>query len=125
MTTTDREQVVIRLDAWLGDARADLTDEQYARLLDESIDIEARYPDPDDADDARDALTAAVQYALGEIDPTRAGAALVDARAAARTALVAAQQVARMAVQDGMSEARAAEQCGIDRMTVRKVLGKR
>lgn len=120
-----REQAAISLDDWLGDARSDLTDEQYNRLLDESIAIAARYPDPDDADDAQDALGAAVRYALGETDPQRAGAALTDARSEARSALVAAQQVARMAVQDGMSEVQAAQTCGIDRMTVRKVLGKR
>lgn len=113
------------LDAWLGDTRADLTDDQYARLRDEATDIARRYPDPDDAGDRDAALSATVQYLLGELTPIAAGAALTRARIAAREASVTAQQVSRLTVLDGTPEAQAARDAGIDRMTVRKVLGKR
>lgn len=113
------------LDAWLGDTRADLTDDQYTRLREEAAEIERRYPDPDDVADRDAALSATVQYLLGEITPIAAGAALARARIAAREASVTAQQVSRLAVLDGTPEAQAARDVGIDRMTVRKVLGKR
>lgn len=125
MSTTDREQTIISLDAWLGDARDDLTGEQYSRLVDEATSIADRYPDPDDEADMDDALEAALEYLLGETGPADVGADLTRVRIAARTAMVRAQEVARLAVQDGMSEVRAAETCQVDRMTVRKALGKR
>lgn len=122
---TDREQVALSLDAWLGDARADLTDEQYTRLLDEAVALDERYPDPDDADDYQAALSATMQCILGETSPEDAGGRLRRARAEAHEAMVVAQTLARLAVLDGVSEVRAAALCGLDRMTVRKALGKR
>lgn len=113
------------LDAWLGDARRDLTDEQYARLVDEAQEIARRYPDRDDRDDAVAALTGALQYLLGETTPTAAGTALVTARLAASQALATARQVARMAARDGAPKATTARAAGIDRMTLLKDLGER
>ncbi len=120
-TATARHALLV----WLGPAADELTDAQFNRLHREAEAIEARWPDPDD-DYLRDAaLSAAVQWMLGEVTLERAAQQLVDARVAARCASVVAQQLAVMAVADGMPEARAAAAVGIDRMTLRKVLGKR
>ena len=122
---TDREQVALSLDAWLGDARADLTDEQYTRLLDEAVALGERYQEPDDADDYEAALSATMQYILGETDLLAAGNELAHARAALRRATVQARTLARLAVADGVSEVETAARLGVDRMTVREWLGKR
>ena len=52
-------------------------------------------------------------------------AALTGARVAEHEAYVAARQVAVMATRDGAEEAPLARALGVDRMTVRKWLGKR
>lgn len=111
------------LEAWLGPALDELTDEQIDRLATDADDISTRHPHDDDARTA--ALSAAVQYLLGEVDIDQAGSALLAARRVEADAYAAAQQLAAMAVTDGMPEAEAARRAGIDRMTVRKVLGKR
>jgi DNA invertase Pin-like site-specific DNA recombinase len=64
------------------------------------------------------------QYLLGETTIADAGESLLRARVRAAEALAAVQQIAVMCVADGMSEAEAARRAGIDRMTVRKALGK-
>lgn len=119
--TTTRED----LTPWLGDTAADLTTEQLDRLCAEADRIDARYPDPDEADERNAALSAAVQYLLGDADASTAGAELAAARAAAERAMVAAQQIAVMTVADGGSEAETARRIGVTRMTVRQALGKR
>lgn len=113
------------IDAWLGTARADLTDHQYQTLVAETAVIEARYPDPDDQDERDAALSATVQHMLGETTTLAAGAVLLAARADAARALSAARQVARLAALDGTPKARAAREAGIDRMTLLKDLGER
>src|SRR5207302_965282 len=55
------------LDAWLGDNNSDLTDEQATDLLRVANQIEQRYPDPDDSEEAQSALT--VAYRLMVEDP--------------------------------------------------------
>ena len=60
---------------------------------------------PDDADDREAALTAAVQYMLGDLTPEEAGRRYRETHAAARRARVQATQVAAMAEADGMPAA--------------------
>lgn len=111
------------MTAWLGDT--ELTAEQYERLRDEVYEIECRYMGEDDDQEREAAMVAALQWILGEVTVEQAGRRLLDARIAAARELAATRQVARMAVLDGMPEAQSARAAGIDRMTVRKDLGKR
>lgn len=112
------------LRPWLGDAWDELTADQLDRLCDESDRIAVRHPDTDDEHLRQAALSAAVQYVLGETTVTDAGAALRAARRALDDAMAASKQVAAMACADGMDETKAAPAAGIDRMTLRRVLGK-
>lgn len=115
------------LDAWLGDDHG-LTDDQADELLRTADEIEEQYPDEDDHDDREAALTAA--YRLMIEAPEDLVAELAAARTAARTAerkaLVALRQVAvtRITNRDA-TEAGFAQQAGVDRMAVRRWLGKR
>ncbi|NED65880.1 hypothetical protein G3I15_33640 [Streptomyces sp. SID10244] len=111
-------------DTWLGPAADQLTDEQRERFEDEAETIMTRYPDLDDQSEIDAALSAVVQYLLGETTIDQAGEARRATRDAERLALVTAQQIARLATQDGMAEAEAARRAGIDRMVVRRLLGK-
>ena len=86
--------------------------------------ILARYPDPGDIDARRTALAALVDYILEQTDIDAAGQRRAETQQAARLASIAAQQVARLAVLDGMSEVEAARRAQLDRMTVRRALGK-
>ncbi|WP_229401901.1 hypothetical protein [Micromonospora okii] len=114
------------LAAWAGPAWAELTDEQREQLAAAARDIAERYPDPDDQGERDAALSAAVQYLLGETTPEDAQRALVNARQREREAYVAAVHVAVMAHRlDGVPKATAARRAGIDRMTLLKALGER
>ncbi|MFI2663296.1 hypothetical protein [Micromonospora carbonacea] len=114
------------LMAWAGPAWAELTDEQRDQLADAAADITQRYPDPDDQDDRDAALSATVQYLLGETTADDTARALLAARQAARAAYVAAVQHAVMLHRVGGSQKKtAALACGIDRMTLLKALGER
>lgn len=113
------------LEAWLGPALSDLAPEQVDRLIEAAQEIEQHYGDPDDADLREAALSAAVQYLLGDITPEQAAAELAAARLVQARASAAAQQIAAMMVFDGVPKARAARQCGIDRMTLLTRLGER
>lgn len=119
--------------AWLGDSHG-LTDEQVDDLTAIADDIEDRYPsdDPDDLSgaDVRDereaALTAAYRILSGDravIDE------LARERATARTdeikALAGLRQAALMVVDHGMTESGFTDRAGLNRMSVRKWLGKR
>lgn len=110
--------------AWLGAAVDSLDEDDLTQLHTESDRIAARYPDPDQEDERQAAFSAAVQYVLADMRPDDAGRALIAARSEVRRAMAVAQQIAAMAAADGMSEVKAAEACAIDRMTLRKVLGK-
>lgn len=123
-----------QLIAWLGPAADQLTPEQIERVADASRDIDARYPDPDELREREVALSATVQYLLGETSAEDARRELVAARSRAREAYVAALQVAVMMVRDarqtGVSERLVdkkgkAAACGIDRMGLLKALGER
>ena len=113
------------LTAWLGPAADELTAEQTDRVRAEAQQIAQRYPDPDEQPERDAALSAVVQYLLGETTPEDAGRALIIARQAERAAYVAAEQVAVMLVRDGHPKATAARQVGIDRMSLLKALGER
>lgn len=111
------------LDAWLG---ADLTDDQIERLEHEADLIDLRYPEPDEQSERDAALSAAVQYVLGETTPADAGDALNAARRHLAAAMAASKQIGSMAVRDGsMKKAPAAVAVAIDRMTLLTVLGDR
>lgn len=112
------------LTAWLGDYADELTDDQRDRLEREAERINTRWPDPDDQFSRDAALSAAHQLIVGETSLREVREQLVATRMAEIAASAAAQQVAAMAVDDGMSEVQAADQAGIDRMTLRRMLGK-
>lgn len=70
------------------------------------------------------ALRAAALYLIGELDADGAGDQLHEARAAAEEAVAAAKMVATLASEDGASELGLHKALGVDRLTVRKWLGK-
>lgn len=115
------------LMAWLGPAADELTPEQIERVAAASSDIDRRYPDPDESDLRDAALSAVVQYLLGETTPEDAGRALIEARRGERQAYVAAEQIAVELVRDagGRDKSAAARRVGIDRMSLLKALGER
>lgn len=132
------------IEAWLGDDHG-LTDDQVEELRRISEDIYARYCTPDtDVDDPEmveadlaqatedereAALTTAYRLLLGDEDviDERAGE-LAEARRVDARAKAALQQAALMAIEPGTrgdrSEAAFGRRAGVDRMTVRKWLGK-
>ncbi|WP_165949702.1 hypothetical protein [Micromonospora sp. KC207] len=113
------------LAAWAGPAWAELTDDQRDQLAAAAADIAERYPDPDDQDDRDAALSATVQYLLGDTTADEASRALTEARRRERAAYVAAVQHAVMLVRAGSQKKAAALACGIDRMSLLKALGER
>ncbi|EFE65812.1 predicted protein [Streptomyces viridosporus ATCC 14672] len=115
------------LEAWLGNDHG-LSDDQIDELLRTANEIEEQYPGEDDRDDREAALTAA--YRLMVEAPEDLIAELANQRAAARIAerkaLVALRQIGVTRINNGdATEAGFAQQAGIDRMSVRKWLGKR
>jgi len=114
------------LMVWLGPAATALTPTQLEQLADASRDIDARYPEPDDADRREAALTAATQHLLGDVTIDDASRTLIDARAHERRAYAGALQMAVMAVRvAGTPKAVAARRAGIDRMSLLQALGER
>jgi DNA-directed RNA polymerase specialized sigma24 family protein len=99
------------LDAWLGD---DWTDEQRDKIAEDYGTWEADNPDAAE-EDATAMLTAIAQYH----DKVLTIPNLAEVRREARAAVVVSVTLG------GMSEAEAARAAGVDRMTVRKWLGKR
>ncbi|MCP9998007.1 hypothetical protein LUX34_24150 [Streptomyces werraensis] len=115
------------LEAWLGDDH-ELTDEQIEDLLRTAGDLEEQYPDEDDREDRDAALTAAYRLMVETPEDLVAelAAARTAARAAERKALVALRQIAVTRISNGdATEAGFAQQAGVDRMAVRRWLGKR
>jgi hypothetical protein len=113
------------LTAWLGPAADDLTTEQIERVAEAARDLGRRYPDPDERPERDAALSATVQYLLGETAPEEANRALIDARLAEQAAYVSALQIAVLLVADGVPKKTAAERVGVDRMSLLKALGER
>lgn len=123
-TKTLRTLCPYEMDAWLGPARDEMTDEQAKRFTAGLELISTRYPEPDDQMERDAATSATVQCILGETTVQEQARNLRDARIHTATTMAAAQQVARLAVRDGAPKATTACQIGLDRMTMRKVLGK-
>ena len=113
------------LEAWLGPALPDLTSEQIERLLAEANRIQQRHPGPDEQHEFDAALSAAVQYLLGDTTIDQAGRALTLARLEQDRAMAAAKQIAAMATADGVPDTQAADRACLDRQTLLRVLGKR
>lgn len=115
------------LEAWLGDGHG-LSDEQLDELLRIADDIAEQYPEEDDVADREAALAAAYRLMVEAPEDLIAdlGRERADARQAERKALIALRQIAVTRINNGdATEAGFADQAGIDRMTVRKWLGKR
>ncbi|MCX5441247.1 hypothetical protein [Streptomyces sp. NBC_00063] len=112
------------LEAWLGDDHG-LAEDQLEELLAQADGINARFDG--DQDRAREGLT--VAYRLMRECPTAVVADLAQRRDAARAAeldaLAGLQQAAITLIERGdATESGFARQAGVDRMTVRKWLGK-
>lgn len=99
------------MDAWLGD---DWTDEQRDKIAEDFSDWEDAHPDADE-DEGSAVLTAIAQHH----DKVLTIPNLARVREEARAAVVVCVTLG------GMSESEAARAAGVDRMTVRKWLGKR
>ncbi|MFF5609237.1 hypothetical protein ACFY65_23100 [Streptomyces cellulosae] len=115
------------LEAWLGDDHG-LTNEQVDELLRTAGEIEEQYPDEDDREDSEAALVAAYRLMIEAPEDliTELAAARTAARAAERKALVALRQIAVTRISNGdATEAGFAQQAGVDRMAIRRWLGKR
>lgn len=114
------------LEAWPGDH--DLTDDQVTELLQQANDIEARYPDPDDQDERDAALVAAFSLMTEDKDEILGnyGHQLAVARRSEARALAALRHAATVLVPAGdATESGFANKAGVDRMAVRRWLGKR
>jgi DNA-directed RNA polymerase specialized sigma24 family protein len=99
------------LIAWLGD---DWTPEQQEKITADWREWESSHPDADEAEGTA-ILTAICQHHDGVLEVPN----LTEARRAAQAGVVVLVTVA------GVSESEAARRAGVDRMTVRKWLGKR
>lgn len=112
------------LTAWLGDDHT-LTEDQFTDLLWQADEIEAHYPDPDDHDERAAALTVAYQLIAGSGDVVGdLAAALADARTRQLRALAGLERAAIITIPAAETESGFARRAGVDRMTVRKWLGK-
>ena len=114
------------LEAWLGDDH-NLTDDQIDDLLGTAAEINERFPDADDQAECDAALTAAYRVLTEDAGAvvTDLAAARSNARAAEVAALAGLQQTAVTLIERGDStESGFARQANVDRMTVRKWLGK-
>ena len=110
-------------DAWLGDT--ELTEEQRANFDVEVAAISERYPAADDSELRDVTLSVSLQFILGQLDLPSVAWTLQSARFREAEAFAISQQIAKMLVESGHTETAAALATGVDRMTVRKVLGKR
>ncbi|WP_433717483.1 hypothetical protein ACQP2U_44000 (plasmid) [Nocardia sp. CA-084685] len=114
------------IQAWAGPAWDELTPERRDQLAHIAGDVAERYPDPDDQPLRDAALSAAVQYWLGETSLEDAAAELIRTRQAEAAARAAARQLAILAAAEGISETRIADRLGVQRAkTLRTWLGKR
>lgn len=112
--------------AWLGPAAAEMTDDRRGRFEAEAAAATERIgDDPDLAAEREAAWSAIVQYLLEEVTLDEVGERWRAARAAYGMALIEVKAVARLAALDGVPEAEVARRAGLDRMQVRKLLGKR
>src|SRR5689334_12039126 len=115
------------LEAWLGDNHG-LNEDQLAELLRTADDLAEQYPDEDDRDDWEAALVATYRLMVEAPEDLIAelAAERTAARIAERKALIGLRQIALTRINNGdATEAGFAQQAGIDRMAVRRWLGKR
>ncbi len=115
------------LEAWLGDDLGGLKHDQVTELLMLANDIEARYPGEDDDIDRQAALTAAYRLMVESPEDVvdELAQKLITARLAEAEALAALRQAAIVLTPKGWTETGFANAAGVDRMAVRKWLGKR
>lgn len=112
------------LDAWLGDT--ELTEDQHTQFAAAASEIAARYPDADDETERDIALSVALQMILGEADSVQSlGVERTRLRTEAHLAEVRLYERIRWALAAGESENGLANRAGLDRMTIRKLAGKR
>jgi len=115
------------LDALLGDT--ELTDEQratFARMVEAIAD---RYPGREhgqhpDEESITEAMTGALQILLGDDTLEGLSAAWQQARAAERAAMARLTGAIIASAVQGQPETTIAERAGVNRLTVRKALGK-
>lgn len=107
------------LTGWLGDTET--TPDQRAALLAAAERIEARWPNPDDEDTRREALTGAAQVILGDATLEDAAVTWQRARAIERDAMAA---LTGAIVATEATEAVIVRRTGLARMTVRKAQGR-
>lgn len=115
------------LEAWLGDDHC-LADGQLDELIDIADQLADQYPGPDDEPERNSALFTAYRLMVGTQLPVINDLAqeLLSSRQAELAALAGLEQAARQLIpSDEISEAMFAREAGVDRMTVRKWLGKR
>lgn len=118
------------VDAYLGDFADRLSDDQKGDLARVFAQVGERYLDLDDhgvvepwSDSAEEGWTAAAQIALGDSTLTEVSERWLASRLAERQAM-AAMTGAMLWSALSMSEAQIVEATGINRMTVRKAMGK-
>ncbi|MFC3454021.1 hypothetical protein [Amycolatopsis speibonae] len=116
------------LESYLGDFANDITSEQKDTLMRISDELDEKYPQGEDFDEYQDereeAFSTAVQYVMGDLDVDSVGRNLMAARFEMAKTMAAAHAMTLAAAGDE-SEASLARKLGVDRMTVRKWLGKR
>ncbi|WP_331764490.1 hypothetical protein [Streptomyces anulatus] len=115
------------LEAWLGDGALRLTADQLNELLRTAKEIGERYPDPDDQLERDAALSTAYQLMVTDQDVVEG---LAREREAAKNAelqaLAGLRQAALTLIPRGdATESGFAKKSGVDRMNVRRWLGKR
>jgi len=106
------------VEAYLGPALEELTEEQIDDLISEFQDIAHRYDEDDPSREA--AWAAAVEYMLGNTNADQASDDYQKADLERKKTLAAAIQVTHMA---GMTHSAAAQRIGISRNTLRSYLG--
>lgn len=121
------------MEAWLGDDHG-LTEEQITELMRTADEIGERYPDPDDQEDRDAALFAAYELMVRDPDEIIAEQAgrIEQGRTLERRGLAGARQTVITLEARGeldprgkINESSLARTFGVDRMTVRRWLGKR
>ena len=108
------------LDAWLGDT--DLNAEQRTALEDAIDRLNARYAGDDDA--VGEGVSGALMVILGDDTLEGVAAEWADKRAAERDAMARLTGAIIAAAVQGQPETTIAQRTGVNRLTVRKALGK-
>ena len=109
--------------AWQRRLKVKLAAEQARRFVELWDEINDRYPDDRNLREA--ARVGAAYYLAGYMTPAGISGELEAARKRADEMLAVARAVATLAVNDGQPEAEVARSVGVDRMALRKWLGKR